>query len=1041
MKKTRRNYGLRRLSVAAALAAAVGAPVSAQGPSAQGMTQYTSPAPAGMAERARRMMAEGNYAGAIDELRMLLRPSSAPGHAEEEECRFMLARALYERGEEGCVEALEDFTARYPASPHTPEARLLIGDHYFFAHEFGPAARVYSETDIDGLDPRSRALYTFRKGVSLTKAGERGKARSAFLRLRDDRGWRQQATFYLAYLDYLEGKYDKAYEGFQQAAGEGLEAAPHQARASRAASGVRRRGDYVPTGFEAGYYMAQIDFLRGRYAETIDHARSLMARTPVPELLPETDRIVGESYFKLGEPDVAKGYIDNYLEACRRDGSTPLRSAVYTLGAIHYGEGDYERSLEMMEGLTGTHDDIAQSAWLYTGQCRMRLGDATAAAMAFENAYGMGADRSVSETALYNYIAARTSGGRTPFSSAIPLLEEFLERYPRSRFAPALEERLATAYYHEKDYANAMASIERIANPSPQVLAAKQKVAYELGIERLANDDAPAAEKYMRIAASMGSRDADIARQARLWLGDALYAQRKYAQATRSYTEFLDGERAGSNRTLALYDLAYSLYMERRYADAARRFRQALDARPSLPAPLATDATIRLADCLYYRGDTQSAIDAYSRAIDAGATDADYALLRRAMTHGSAGDQKAKVADLRRLRQNHPQSKWAAQSLLEEGLAFSDMGDRHNAIKAFSLLAESYPQSAEARKGTLNLAIALQDAGDTDGADEAYRRLISRWPSSEEARMAGDDLRRIHASRGSLPELARWLAGVPGAPQLDTDEMERLAFDAAERALNDDAADTRRLEAYVRDYPDGQYIAQALLDLAETRLEKGDARHALEAAEELLSRRPDSRQAPAALTLKAGILEKGRPARKAEALKAWRALLESGGADYSLDAYAGIMRTTPDPEEAIAYARRLRGSGGLSVELAEEASLHEALALLALKRTREARAILRSLAKNPASEAGARAAVELGESLLRSGETKEAENVLSDFTDEGSPHHYWLARGFIALADVCHAQGKTRLAREYLSSLSQNYPGAEREISEMIDSRLKNWKK
>lgn len=1030
---------MRAVAVAAGLAAAPA--LAASQPAPQGMAQYVSPAPSGMLERARRMMAAGNYGGAVDELRTLLL-SGAPMDADvREQCDYMLARSVYERGEEGCVALLEDFASRYPASARTPEVRLMTADHYYFAHEFGPAARIYSEADIDGLDSKSRALYTFRKGVSLTKAGEFGKARQAFGSLLSDSGWRQRARFYMAYIEYLGGDYDKAYDGFRLAAGEGLEAADTPARRQVRRSGdVARRGPYVPTGFEAGYYMAQIEYLKGEYRDVVDHGRSLMMKQPVPELIPEMNRIVGESYFKLGEPDMAKGFITNYMDECQAEGKTPAETAVYTLGAILYAEGDFDGCLREMERLTSGYSELAQSAYLYIGQCNMKQGDPSAAAMSFRKAYDMTFDRKVSETALYNYVAASVSGGKVPFGSSIPVLESFLSSFPRSRFAPKVEECLATAYWHEKDYASAMASIERIAEPSAEVLAAKQKVAYELGAERLAGGDAASAEKYMRMAAGMGRYDREIALQSRLWLAEALYAQGKYAQASKGYADFLDGQPRGDNRTLALYGLGYSLYMEKKYAEAARRFRQALDASPALAAPLKTDATIRLADCLYYCGDARSAIDSYSAAIDAGAADADYALLRRAMTHGSAGDQEAKIADLKRLRQRWPQSKWAAQALLEEGLACSDLGDARGAAAAFELLAEEWPQSAEARKGMLNLAITRHASADEEGAAEAYRQLIRRWPTSEEARMAGDDLRRIYASRGALPELARWLAGVPGAPQLDTDEMERLAFDAAERALNDDASDTRRLEAYVEDYPDGRYLAQALYDLAEVRHEAKDYEGALAAAGSLIDRRPDSRQAPAALLLKAGILEK-RLGRKAEALEAWRGLLRRGGADYSADACAGIMRTTGDPAEAVEYARRLRNSGGITAEQADEATLHEALALIAGGDARQGRDMLRALAEVPASESGARAAVELGESLLGSGSLKDAEKVLSAFTDEGSPHQYWLARGFIALADVYHAQGKTYLGREYLESLRQNYPGAEKEIRQMIDSRLKNWKK
>lgn len=194
---------MRAVAVAAGLAAAPA--LAASQPAPQGMAQYVSPAPSGMLERARRMMAAGNYGGAVDELRTLLL-SGAPMDADvREQCDYMLARSVYERGEEGCVALLEDFAFRYPASARTPEVRLMTADHYYFAHEFGPAARIYSEADIDGLDSKSRALYTFRKGVSLTKAGEFGKARQAFGSLLSDSGWRQRARFYMAYIEYLGG--------------------------------------------------------------------------------------------------------------------------------------------------------------------------------------------------------------------------------------------------------------------------------------------------------------------------------------------------------------------------------------------------------------------------------------------------------------------------------------------------------------------------------------------------------------------------------------------------------------------------------------------------------------------------------------------------------------------------------------------------------------------------------------------------------------------------------------------------------------------
>ncbi len=64
-----------------------------------------------------------------------------------------------------------------------------------------------------------------------------------------------------------------------------------------------------------------------------------------------------------------------------------------------------------------------------------------------------------------------------------------------------------------------------------------------------------------------------------------------------------------------------------------------------------------------------------------------------------------------------------------------------------------------------------------------------------------------------------------------------------------------------------------------------------------------------------------------------------------------------------------------------------------------------------------------------------------EFTDAGTPHEYWLARGFIILADAYSGLGKDYLAREYLNSLRDNYPGEEEDIADMIASRLKKLNK
>lgn len=981
---------------------------------AQSQALVLSPQAAGYLERARILMKSGNNAGTIDQLRLLRPDMQALPETERQECAFLIAKAFYERGSERCVELLRDYVADYPASARALEARLTIADYYFFARQYGEARRAYGDIDISALNTTDRNLYTYREALCMVKTGDAEAARRAFSALQNRSDYREAATFYLAYIDYLDGNYDAAERGFSAVA----------------------RG---PQGHEldAEAYLVQIAFRRGRFSEAAQRGAQILPTVRDEELLPELSRVVGESYFKLGDSAQAEHYLRTYMAMAGRDASP---SAVYALGVIDYDAGRFGQAAERFSTLTDERDAIGQSAYLYLGQLAVRDGDASAAAMSFEKAYRMGFDRNVTETALYNYVASRTRGGNVPFGSSVEMLENFLSSFPNSQYGPAVQEYLATAYFNEHDYSRALASINRIPRPSAAVLAAKQKVLYELGVEALSNGRAADAASYMKQAIALAQYDREVAIQARLWLADALYSQALYPEAEREYKSYLQADPRGRNRALALYDLAYCLYMQDNFRQAIGRFQDALSATPALAAQLKADATVRLADCRYYTGDFRGARETYAKALQMDAPDAAYAAYRHAVMQGLAGDHTAKLRELDAISREHPASKWIPLAQFEKAMTLSSAGDAAAAERTLRDLIEQYPSAPEARKGMLQLALNYSAAGRSADAQQAYKEVIRLWPSSEEASLANEDLRVIYARTGELPEYQRFLASVKGAPSLDSNEIERLTYDAAANAFAADEKATARLETYVNEYPNGRYVAQALLDLASGAAESGDYDRALEFSGRLLSTCPDASQGAEALRLRAEMLEFHSDGSAREALAAYRELERRGGPDYAPDAYAGIMRLTTSPKERLTYARRLRQTGGLTSEQSQEAAYFEARALLDSGNDDEAETLLRQLADNPVSLRGSQAVVALGRLMIDSGRLAEAERLLSTFTEEGTPHQYELAQAYIALADVYHANGKNYLALEYLRSLKQNYPGKELDIHDMINQRLNSWK-
>lgn len=812
-------------SLIATIALAAALPAAAQ---VSASADRFSPLAAGYIERARSMRDAGNFAGVIDQLRHLDTQQVALSPAMAEEYTFLLADAYYQRDDAECLRLLIDFRNSYPASHLAPQAGLAIGDFYFYRHQWAEALDAFSFVDLDRLNRDQKILYTYRTALAMINTGHFAEARPLVASLRGVPGYEDAYNFYTAYLDYIDGDYDAAYDGF------------------------RAVTPGVP-GLEAGYYLCQIEYLRGNYDTVIKNGSSLLRKHPVPELAPELQRIVGLSYFKTDNPDVAEGFLESYFA---KTAGTPEADAIYAMGAIDYSHGNYNAAIRRLSDITDRPDALAQGAWLYLGQCYLRQGNDASAAIAFEKAARLNYDPAVSETALYNYVTALTRGGKVPFSSSSELLENFVTRFPDSEYTPEVEAYLATAYYNDRNFTKALSYIDAIRNPSARVLGIKQKILYELGIEQATNGNSEEAAGYLRQCVALRRHDPDLAAQASLWLGDALFSLGRFREARQSYADFLKSAGSSENRALGYYDLAYAQYKLENYRDAAADFASALKANPALPARLTNDARIRRADCLYYTNQYSEAARLYSRAIDDGAIDSDYALYRRAVIHGLAGDYKAKLADLSRIESEFPSSRWLSKALLEQALTY-------------------------------------EETGRADLAAEAYKKRLN---------VAGD---------------------------VDIDELLRMAA-----AMNN--------------------------------------------------------------------------ARR------WDDLLDVVG--------------------------RIRHAGGLEPDEIAEIDLYEADALAHIGRFDDAAPIYNRLAGNPTSLPGSKAAVTLAEKDIADGDFENARVSMEEFTETGTPHEYWLARGFIALADAYYGLGQKHLAKEYISSLSENYPGSESDIRSMIASRLKKWK-
>ncbi len=969
--------------------------------------------PQGYLSRGILMHANKNMVGAIDQLAHTYMMDAGDGSRETVD--LLIALSTFERGDSNCIELFERFIANHPTSVNVPLAWAKIGDSYFYKGMFGEAIVAYENTDPSIFTGEYKSDLIYRKGYSLLKLAEYDRAAELFKRISSTKQYRDASIFYEAYIDYANKNYGSATDKFEK---------------------LNKNSEL---GKAARYYLCQIHFINNDYTRVISLGKELIGESEDNmEYNMEMHRIMGESYYHDGNDETAESHLKQYFD----NTSDPVRSALYIMGVLDYRNLEYDNAIEHLGQTTNEEDALSQSSYLYIGQSYLRTGNMNAASIAFEKALEMPFDRAIQETAFYNYAITQNEGGRTPFNRSIDIFEQFLNRFPGSRYADSVEDYLINAYFTSNDYNRALQSISHISQPSTKVLAAKQNVLFQLGVQALSNEDTSNAVSYFNQAKAVGKYDAAVLNECDLWLGECLYRQGAYDKAEKSINAFIRAsDKSNTNRAIAYYNLGYARFQQRNYEDARNAFNVAIN-NPHLQASLKADALNRIGDTYYYAQDYATASSYYEMAYTSGGESAgDYSLYQKAMMLGLQRDYKSKINMLDQMLRQYPKSALCPTALLQKAESYVNLGNNKSAIDTYKVLMSQYPNSPDTRKGILQLAITERNAGNTADAIEAYKTVITRYPTSEEAAVASEDLKLMYADAGQLQQYIDFINNVPNAPKIDVDDIDRLAFEAAEKAYLKNNTDISKLETYIKEHPDGAYIGKARYYIAIRWYKDGKYDDALALINSTLASSADATFAEDALRIKGDILMKQGSFK--DALDTFKALAQKASKqDNIINANIGIMRAAEqlgiysDMRES---ADKLLKMGGLSAEEEKEATFCRAMANLNLSNGRAAADDFKALVKDTRNIYGARAAYELANYYFSGNDNVAAEDVLNKFIEEGTPHQYWLARGFILLADIYHKKGNNFEAIQYLKSLKENYPGEEEDIYEMIDTRLNEW--
>lgn len=988
------------LSTSLAVPALVGAQNVLTGSDAQGYF-----------ERGKLMYESHNYTGAIDQMKRVKElPSSA---TLREQADYYMALSRLERDEAGALNALRAFTGNYPTSELMPDVLMRIGNLHFYHGEYGDALTSYSQVRERALDGDMNEDLIYRMAYCNLQLEQYAEARYLYETLKGTRRYDNATRFYNAYIDYANKHYDAAYAKF---------------------SDIDRAGEL---GYQSQYYMCQIDFNHKDYDRVISLGETLLSDEVNDYFAPEIHRLVGESYYHKDKVTKAREHLNKYVATTQ---DPLMRSASYALGVMDFDSADYTNAVQHLSQVTDVADDMAQSAYFYIGQSQLKLGESKLAALAFEKSSSMDFDREVKENAYYNYAVCQSKGSTTPFGNDIELFENFLNEFPYSTYKSAVEKHLVQLYYTTNNYERALTSIENIKNPSPTILKAKQNVLYNLGVKSMQKGYRKEAANYLKKAIKVGNYDKKILNESRLWLAETQYIGGDYESTVNNLKEYVkDADKTDANYGKALYNLGYAQYQQKNFEEARKNFELAL-ASGTLDSTLTSDTHDRIADTYYYAGDFKNAESQYEKAIETTSGAADGSMFDKAMMAGWMKDYPSKIKQMHDLIEKYPESTKVPTALLEIARSYEAMGKIKEATAQYKALGEKYPKQAEARQGMLHLALIQKNLGNQEQAIEAYKRVITDAPTSEEAKVAADDLKSMYAEREELNKYVEFIATVPNAPQLEVSDIDRLTFEAAEKAATATHPSILKMEKYLQDYPTGANVAAAKYYIGRYHYEKGNLTQAFAQINEALTYGEDAIWAEDALVMKSDILV--RQGKQDEAIKVYEQIIErTKDNDSKVVAQMGLMRAATDIkrfDEVIATADNLLQNSSLTADEINEVKLGRAVGYIGKKDFDTAETDLKVLATDMSTEHGARAAWELARLQMERGNYKGAEDQIDALLDSGTPQTYWIGRAYILLSDVLVKEGKPNAAREYLESLKNNYPGKEKDIFNDIESRLKS---
>ena len=909
----------------------------------------------------------------------------------EANCAYYIANAAIRLNQPGADKLMEDFVQRYPTSTKTNAAFLDVADYYFETGKYSLARKWYDTVDQRNLSKAEKERFYFNNGYAYFRANQPEEAREYLNKVKDSKEYGAQAKYYLGFMAYEGDDYEQANALFEEVEGN-----------------ERYEEDL-------SYFQADMNFKQGNFKEAIRLGLEQLPRADRRDKS-ELNKIIGESYFNLGQYEEAIPYLKEYQGERGKWNNTDY----YQLGYAYFQQGNFEAAISEFNKIISGSNAVAQNAYYHLAQSYLKTDKKQQALNAFKNASEMDFNAEIKADAALNYAKLSYEIGNS-YASTPQVLMDYLEAYPNSPAKDEINELLVNSFITSKNYEEAMRLLKGNRNFQNNVVY--QQVAFYRGIELFNEGNYREASEYFDMALSE-RRDPRFTALATFWKAESDFNLRNYPEALVGYREFagMSGAQGASEKENLDYNIGYAYFKQQDYGRAGEFFnRYAKDA--SKEKSRRTDAYVRLGDSHFVNSSYWPAMEAYNSAIALNGSQNDYAAFQKAISYGFVQRNDTKIQELTDFLRKFPRSPYRDDAAYELGNTYVAMKNTSQGMEAYNRLIRDVPGSPFVPQALLKQGLIYYNNDQGNQALDKLKKVVADYPNSAEAVQAVSTARLIYVDMGRTDEYAAWVKNLDFVEVTDAD-LDNTTFESAEKQYqaNNTAAAITALQKYLNSFPNGIHSVQANFYLGQLYFREGNKQKSIPHYKYVIGRSASEYLEQSLARLSEVYLEDRNYFEAIPLLK--RLEQEASYPQNTIFAQSNLMKSYLEGEkysEAVTYAEKVLANPDAEQAAKDDAQVIIARAAMRTGNEDRAKRAYAEVQKTAKGELAAEALYYDAYFKHKAGNHQASNDVVQRLAKDYSGYKLYGAKGLVLMAKNFYALGDAYQATYILENVIKNF--------------------